>query len=136
MTLKQLPTLENAKDQNRKEALSSSSNSKSVTGDKELTKDPKKDLHILIPFQVRQGSSKERVHYDVISCLKRVSACLSVYDALQMLKELRSALIHALMGPDDYKDQVNPIEVDEVLSSLLKPMCCIMACLTFTNEDV
>jgi len=38
MTLKELPTSENAKEQNGEEALSSSSNSKSVTRDKELTK--------------------------------------------------------------------------------------------------
>jgi len=30
-----------------------------------------------------------------------------------MSKELRKALIQALMDPNDYKDQVNPIEVDE-----------------------
>ena len=38
MTVKKLPTSENAKEQKGKEALSSSSNSKSVTRDKELTK--------------------------------------------------------------------------------------------------
>jgi len=36
-----------------------------------------------------------------------------------MSKELRRALIQALMDPYDYKDQVAPIEVDEVLSSIL-----------------
>ena len=53
MSLKELPTLENARDQNGKEALSSSSHSKGVTRGQELTKDPKKDLPILVPFQVR-----------------------------------------------------------------------------------
>jgi len=70
MTVKKLPTSENAKEQKGKEALSSSSNSKSVTRDKELTKDPKKDLPIPVPFQVHQGSHKERICYDVISHLR------------------------------------------------------------------
>jgi len=70
MTLTELPTSENNKEQNGEEALLSSSNSKRVTRDKELTKDPKKDLFNPVPFQVHQGSHKERVHYDVISHLK------------------------------------------------------------------
>jgi len=61
------------------------------------------------PFQVRQESHKDKVRYDVVSHLKRIPARLSVYDALQMSKELRKALIQALMDPDDYKDQVDPI---------------------------
>jgi len=31
-----------------------------------------------------------------------------------MSKELRRALIPASMAPDFYKDQLNPVEVDEV----------------------
>jgi len=53
-----------------------------------------------------------------------------------MSKELRQALIQALMYPDDYKDQVNPIEVDEVLSSPLNRCATCMACITFTDEDM
>jgi len=131
MTLKELPTSENAREQNGKVALSSSSNSKGVTKDKHLTKDPRKDLPIPIPFQVHQGSHKERVRFDVISHIKRIPACLSIYDALQMPKELRRALIQALMDPDDYKDQVDPIEVDEVLSSPLNRCAACMAYITF-----
>ena len=59
-----------------------------------------------------------------------------VYDALQMSKELRKALIQALMDPDYYKDQVDPIEVDEVLSSPLTQCAACMACITFTDEDM
>jgi len=51
-----------------------------------------------------------------------------------MLKELRKAFIQALMHPDDYKDQVDPIEVDEVLSSPLNLCATCMACITFTEE--
>jgi len=53
-----------------------------------------------------------------------------------MSKELRKALIQVLMDPDDYKDQVDPIEVDEVLSSPLNWCAVCMACVTFSNEDL
>jgi len=53
-----------------------------------------------------------------------------------MSKELRKALIQALMDPDDYKDQVDPIEVDEVLSSPLNWCAACMACVTFSDEDL
>jgi len=51
-------------------------------------------------------------------------------------KELRKALIQALMDLDDYKDQVNPIEVDVVLSSPLNRCAACMSCITFTDEDM
>ena len=53
-----------------------------------------------------------------------------------MSKELRGALIQALMDPDDYKDQVDPIEADEVLSAPLNRYAICMACITFSNEDL
>ena len=53
-----------------------------------------------------------------------------------MSKELRRALIQALMDPDDYEDQVDPIEVDEVLSSPLNQCAACMACITFSAEDL
>ena len=53
-----------------------------------------------------------------------------------MSKELQKALIQALMDPDEYKDQVDPIEVDEVLSSPLNRCATCMACITFTDEDM
>ena len=66
--LKELPALGSAKEQDKKEAIPSSSNSKSNV--KTESKGPKKDLPIPIPFQVRQGSHKERVRFDVIPYLK------------------------------------------------------------------
>jgi len=116
--------------------LPSSSNNKGATKDKKLAEEPRRDLPISVPFQVRQGSHKERVRYDVISHLKRIPARLSAYDGLQMSKELRRARIQALMDPDDYKYQVGPINVNEVLS--LPPNRCAvcMACITFTDEDM
>jgi len=53
-----------------------------------------------------------------------------------MSKELRRALIQVLMDPSDYKDQVDHIEVDEVLSSHLNQCVACMACITFTDEDM
>ena len=109
MTLERPPTPGNAKGKSEEEALPSNSNSKDATKDKELIKEPKKDHPISVPFQVHQGYHKERVHYDVISHLKWIPACLSVYDTLQMSKDLRRALIQVLMDPDGYEDQVYPI---------------------------
>jgi len=40
------------------------------------------------------------------------------------------------MDPDNYKDQVDPIEMDEVLSSPLNWCAACMACITFSNEDL
>jgi len=53
-----------------------------------------------------------------------------------MSKELRRALIQMLMDPDEYKDQVDPIKVDEVLSSPLDWCAACMACVTFSDEDL
>jgi len=39
------------------------------------------------------------------------------------------------MDPN-YKDQVNPIKVDEVLSSLLHLSATCMACITFSYKDI
>jgi len=50
MALMESLASENASKQDEKEALSSSSNSKGVTKDNELAKDPKKDLLIPVPF--------------------------------------------------------------------------------------
>jgi len=40
------------------------------------------------------------------------------------------------MDPDDYKGPVDPIEVDEVLSSPLTGCAACMAYITFTDEDM
>ena len=129
-------SLADAKEQSEERKIPSSSNGKRSSNDVGGTKEPKQNLSTPTPFQVCQGSHKDRVRYDVISHLKRIPARLSVYDALQMSKELRRALIQALMDPNDYKDQVDPIEVDEVLSSPLNRCATCMACITFTDVDM
>jgi len=105
----------NHKEKGEEEVIPSSSNSKGTTENRQSTKESKKDLRIPVPFQVRQASHKEKFHYDVISHLKWIPACLSGYDTLQMSKELTRALIQALMDPDGYKDQVDHIENGKVL---------------------
>ena len=40
------------------------------------------------------------------------------------------------MGPDDYKDQVDPIEVDKVLSSPLNRCPVCMAGIMFFDKDL
>ena len=40
------------------------------------------------------------------------------------------------MDPDDYKDQVDPVEVDEVLFSPLNRYAAYMAYITFSDEDL
>ena len=40
------------------------------------------------------------------------------------------------MDPDDYKDQVNPIEVDEMLPSPLNRCGARMACITLSDKHL
>ena len=82
----------NAKEKGEEEVIPVSSNSKGIIENKQSTKEPKKDLPVPVPFQVREGSHKEKVRYDIISHLKRIPARLSAYDALQISKALRRAL--------------------------------------------
>jgi len=126
----------NAKERSEEREIPPNSNGRGSSNDVGVTKEPKQNLSIPTPIQIRQGSHKDRVCYDVIYHLKWIPAPLSVYDALQMSKELWKALMQALMDPDDYKDQVDPIEVDEVLSSPLNWCAACMACITFTNQDM
>jgi len=53
-----------------------------------------------------------------------------------MSKELSIALIQALMDLDDYKDQVDRIEVNDVLSFPLNRCAACMACITFSDGDL
>ena len=60
----------NAKEKGEVEVIPSSSNSKGTVENKQSTKESQKDLSVVIPFQVRQASHKEKVLYDVISHFK------------------------------------------------------------------
>jgi len=60
----------NAKEKSKEELIPSSSNSKGTAKNKQSTMKSKKDIPILVPFQVHQGFHKKKVHYNVISHLK------------------------------------------------------------------
>jgi len=81
MTPEGPPTLGNPKEHNERKTISSSLNNKGIRTDKELTKGPKKDLPIPIPFQVCQGSYEKKICYYVISHLKQIPVRLSVKGA-------------------------------------------------------
>ena len=72
----------NVKEKDEEEVISSSSNSEGTAENRLSTKGSKKDLPTPVPFQVCQGSHKEKVHCDVISHLKQIPARQSIYDAL------------------------------------------------------
>ena len=78
------------------------------------------------------ASSPVKVKYDVLAHLKRIPALLSVYDALQLSRELRKALIQALTSPDLYVDNVEPVDAQHSL----RVCASCMTCITFTDDDL
>ena len=68
--------------------------------------------------------------------LKCIPARLSVYDALRMSKDLRRALIKAFTDPEDFKDQVEPIEVNEASTTSANQCALCMACIAFYDDDL
>ena len=50
-----------------------------------------------------QKSSKGVVDYNVLSHLRKLSALLSIYDALLLSKDIRETLIKALQDPEQYE---------------------------------
>nr|XP_011465143.1 PREDICTED: uncharacterized protein LOC101299390 [Fragaria vesca subsp. vesca] len=75
--------------------------------------------------------SAGKYKYDVLAHLKRVPATLSVFEALQMSRELREALIEALTCPDIYKDEIEEVAVTT-------PRVCIgcKECIMFCEDDL
>ncbi|XP_062076034.1 uncharacterized protein LOC133780178 [Humulus lupulus] len=71
-----------------------------------------------------------RAKYDILAHLKRIPALLSVYDALQMSREHRNALVVALTSPEFYTEKIEPIKP----TSLEMHTSC-MACITFDDKD-
>nr|CAD1844035.1 unnamed protein product [Ananas comosus var. bracteatus] len=71
---------------------------------------------------------KSNVDYNIIAHLKRIPALLSVFDALMMAKELREALVEALLNPEPYETVMAEIhlvnQVDEEVNQI-----------TFSEED-
>jgi len=63
-------SLANANERSEERAIPSNSNGKGSSNDVGVTNEPKQNLSNPTPFQIRQGSHKDRVRYDVISHLK------------------------------------------------------------------
>ncbi|CAB4283071.1 unnamed protein product [Prunus armeniaca] len=74
-----------------------SSKVKKKANEKEI-KDPKPNTG-----KTKESSQSYAVKYDILAHLKHIPAPLSVYDTLQMSRELSKALVMALMSPDLYK---------------------------------
>ncbi|KAI5338765.1 hypothetical protein L3X38_018037 [Prunus dulcis] len=91
-------------------------------------KDPKTDTG-----KAKDPSQLHALKYDILAHLKRIPAPLSVYDALQMLRELREALVMALMSPDSYKSCFKLADVHTTETSKLCASC--MAAITFGEDD-
>lgn len=60
----------------------------------------------------------------MLAHLKKIPALLSVYDALQMSKELRESLIETLSNPQEYQDEMG-----------LPDRLACLATISFTNEE-
>jgi len=91
-------------------------------------KDPKPDTG-----KTEQSSQSHAVKYDILAHLKRIPAPLSVYDALQMSRELREALVMALISPDVYKPCFKSADVHTAETSKFCASC--LAAITFGEED-
>nr|CAD1842646.1 unnamed protein product [Ananas comosus var. bracteatus] len=90
--------------------------------DKEKQSEPPQK-HISAPH-----GKKRNVDYNIIAHLKRIPALVSVFDALMMAKELREALVEALLNPEPYETVMAEIhlvnQVDEEVNQI-----------TFSEED-
>jgi len=77
-------------------------------------------------------TKEDSVQYDIVNHLKRIPSRLSIYDALQMSKNLRRALAQALLDPEDYMVHVD--HVTEKVSGHPDTSC--MATVSFSDEDL
>ncbi|CAL2227449.1 unnamed protein product [Prunus armeniaca] len=91
-------------------------------------KDPKPDTG-----KTKKSSQSHALKYDILAHLKRIPAPLSVYDALQMSRELREALVMALTSPDLYKSCFKSADVHTIETSKFCASC--MAVITFGEDD-
>ncbi|CAL9017106.1 unnamed protein product [Prunus brigantina] len=83
--------------------------------------------------KAKESSQSHVLKYDILAHLKRIPAPLSVYDALQMSRELREALVIALMSPDSYKSCFKSANVHTTETSKFCASC--MAAITFGEDD-
>ncbi|XP_020410272.1 uncharacterized protein LOC109946528 [Prunus persica] len=84
--------------------------------------------------KAKEPSQSHIVKYDILAHLKRIPAPLSVYDALQMSRELREALVMALMNPNLYKSCFKSADVHTTETSKFCASC--LAAITFGEDDL
>lgn len=120
------------------ELLSSLANpSASVKEGKSLSVNPKK---LKAKNEQRKSTDKTSTPSDkfeppqkssILSHLQCIPTLFSVHDALHMSRELREALIEALLSQDLYKEDVTEV-------AMTSPRVCAScrACITFTEEDL
>lgn len=75
-------------------------------------------------------SGMPKVDYNVLAHLRKLPAKLSIYDALILSKEMREALIKALLDPDICMAQLAAAQPDEALCSKGVPE------ISFSDEDL
>jgi hypothetical protein len=78
------------------------------------------------PERTNTSTSTQTVHYDVIAHLRRLPARLSIFDALQLSKEFRDALIQALANK----------EVWEACFADFEDSTMCAETITFTDDDM
>ncbi|KAI5316646.1 hypothetical protein L3X38_036353 [Prunus dulcis] len=83
--------------------------------------------------KTKEPSQSHALKYDILAHLKRIPAPLSVYDALQMSRELREALVMALKSPDLYKSCFKSVDVHTTETSKFCASC--LAAITFGEDD-
>ncbi|CAL2257471.1 unnamed protein product [Prunus armeniaca] len=92
-------------------------------------KDPKSDTS-----KAKKSSQSHAIKYDILAHLKGILAPLSVYETLQMSRELREALVMALMSLDLYKSCFKSADVHTTETSKFCASCLVA--ITFGEDDL
>ncbi|XP_028550597.1 uncharacterized protein LOC114579610 [Dendrobium catenatum] len=83
-----------------------------------------------VPFQSLIESGMPKVDYNVLAHLRKLPVKLSIYDALILFKEMREALIKAMLDLDICMTQLAAAQPDEALCSRGVPE------ISFSDEDL
>ncbi|CAL9019531.1 unnamed protein product [Prunus brigantina] len=100
-----------------------------VSSSSSKAKDPKSDTG-----KAMKSSQSHEIKHDILAHLKGIPAPLSVYDALQMSRELREALVMALMSPDLYKSCFKSADAHTTETSKFCASCLVAN--TFGEDDL
>jgi hypothetical protein len=69
--------------------------------------------------------------YNVLAHLRKISALLSIFDALMMSQDLREVLVQGLQNPENYKSYFIEQNMQEALFTAKRA-----ACINFRNDDL